>query len=348
MGSAAHLPDTSTRRSMTTVERLAAGLERFGLSGPVLALFALLAVGPLLTDDQYIWRLFVSSLLFGVLAMVFDFTGGFINAVNFGFAAFVGLGAYTSALAVTRLGLSPWQGLPAGFVAAGLLGFVTGILTLPLRGIYISLMAWFVGMTLMAMTTAMVDVTRGAQGMNVPPLFEGVTVIAAYYILLAISVVMYLMLRQIIRSHIGLAFRAIGQNYDAARASGVNPTRYKLINFTLSCACAGLLGGFYGHFVGILTPDLMDTGHSMEVMALSYMGGSGSLVGGWVAAFILIPVFDRLKSLMEVRLIIYGLSLILVMIFYPAGLAGLFRALARSRHSWWRRRSERARGPNVS
>jgi branched-chain amino acid transport system permease protein len=132
-------------------------------------------------------------------------------------------------------------------------------------------------------------------------------------------------LRLIIFSKVGLAFRAIGQNFDAARASGVNPTLYKLFNFTLSCAIAGLLGGYFGHFVGIVTPDMMDTGHTMEVMALSYIGGSGSLLGGVFAAFLLIPFFDSLKKLMEYRLIIYGLLLILVMIFYPAGLNGLYQ-----------------------
>jgi branched-chain amino acid transport system permease protein len=145
------------------------------------------------------------------------------------------------------------------------------------------------------------------------------------YFLLVMMVVVYAALRMIIRSRVGLAFRAIGQNFDAAQASGVNPTLYKLLNFTISCACAGLFGGFYAHFVGIVTPDVMDTGHTLEVMALSYIGGSGSLLGGVFAAFLLIPIFDSLKKLMEYRLIIYGMLLILVMIFYPAGLNGLYQ-----------------------
>jgi branched-chain amino acid transport system permease protein len=122
-----------------------------------------------------------------------------------------------------------------------------------------------------------------------------------------------------------LAFRAIGQNYDAAQASGVNPTRYKLLNFTISSACAGLFGGFYAHYVGIVTPDVMNMGYTLEIMALSFIGGSGSLLGGVFAAFLLIPMFDSLKRLMEYRLILYGMLLILVMIFYPAGLAGLYQ-----------------------
>jgi branched-chain amino acid transport system permease protein len=219
-------------------------------------------------------------------------------------------------------------------LATGLVGFLTGLLTLPLRGIYVSLMSWFVGLTLMALASAMVKVTRGARGIVVPPLFESASVLSYLYIFLALMVVLYVCLRLIIRTRIGLAFRAIGQNYDAARASGINPTYYKLLNFTLSCACAGLLGGFYGHFVGIITPDIMDTGHTMEVMALSFIGGSGSLLGGVFAAFLLIPVFDSLKKLMEYRLIIYGMLLILVMIFYPAGLNGFYQRVIQIIQTW--------------
>jgi branched-chain amino acid transport system permease protein len=304
---------------------LAARLAAVGLSWPLLVCLAALALAPLVVHNAYVLRLLVTSLYFGTLAMAFDFTGGFINAVNFGFAGFVGLGAYVSALMVLRLGVSPWLGLLAAAVVTGLVGAVTGLLTLPLRGIYVSLMSWFVGMTLMALAGAWIPLTRGARGLIVPPLYASITIVGQLYLLLALAVALYVGLRLIIHSRLGMAFRAVGQNFDVARASGIDPTRYKLINFTLSCACAGLLGGYYAHFVGIVTPDLLDTGHTMEVMALAFIGGSGSLLGGLFAAFLIIPLFDSLKQLMEYRLIIYGLSLILIMIFYPAGLSGLYR-----------------------
>jgi branched-chain amino acid transport system permease protein len=308
--------------------RVRTRLETLGISWPALMLLAILAIGPLFVKDQYLLRLLVISLFFGVQAMVFDFTAGFINAVNFGFAAFVGLGGYTSALLAVKLGVSPWLGLIAGATAAGILGFITGVLTLRLRGIYVSLMAWFVGLASMAIATAMADFTGGFRGLIVPPLYETATMTSHYYILLLIGVLIYALLRGIIRSRIGLAFRSIGQNFEAARASGVDPTRYKVINFTLSCACAGLFGAYYGHFIGILSPDIMGTGHTVEVLALSYIGGRGSLLGGLVTAFFFTPVFDYLKSLMEIRLIIYGLLLVLTMILYPAGLAGIFEKIS--------------------
>ena len=300
-------------------------LNSLGLSPLFLACVILLALAPLFVHNEYILRLLVISLYFGCQALTFDFTGGYINAVNFGFAAFAGLGAYAAALVAIHTGLGAWAGLLAGALLTGLVGFFTGTLTLPLRGIYVSLMSWFVGMTLMALATAMEEVTRGARCLIVPPIYEKATTTAYLYILLGLFLVVYILLRLILRSPVGLAFRAIGQNYDAAQASGVNPTRYKLLNFTISSACAGLFGGFYAHYVGIVTPDVMSMGYTLEVMALSFIGGSGSLLGGVFAAFLLIPLFDSLKRLTEFRLILYGLLLILVMIFYPAGLAGLYQ-----------------------
>ncbi|MFB0546934.1 MAG: branched-chain amino acid ABC transporter permease [Anaerolineae bacterium] len=321
---------------METTEKLGAGgawngilarLSSIGVSPLNLVFLAILAIVPLFIKDEYILKLLVSSLLLGTQAMAFDFTTGFINIVNFGFAAFVGLGAYTSALLAVRLGVSPWMGIFVGAFAAGLLGFLTGILTLRLRGIFAAVMAWFVGITLLEITAGLTDLTRGTLGLNVPLFLETAENRPYFYILLPIAIATFVVLRMVTRSHIGLAFRAIGQNIEAARASGVNPTKYRVINFTLSCAFAGLLGGFWGHYIGILMPDIMHTKHTVEVLALAYIGGRGSIWGGLVAAFIFIPIFEYLKRLMEFRLIIYGVFLMLVMIFYPGGLADIYRRI---------------------
>jgi branched-chain amino acid transport system permease protein len=314
-------------KSRQLPQRVFNSLKSVGFPIPTIIFLVILGASPLYIHNQYIFRLLVISLYYGILAMAFDFTGGFINAVNFGFAGFVGLGSYTSAMLSVYTGINPWIGLLIAMGITALVGFLTGLLTLRLRGIYVSLMSWFVGLTLMALANALVKITRGARGLVVPPIYESATILTHLYVMLALMIVVYLILRLIINSRIGLAFKAIGQNYESACASGVNPVKYKLINFTLSCAVAGLLGGYYAHFVGIVTPDVMDTGHTMEVMALSYIGGSGSLLGGVFASFLLLPILDSLKRLMEYRLIIYGMLLILVMIFYPVGLNGLYQKI---------------------
>jgi branched-chain amino acid transport system permease protein len=291
---------------------------------------AVLAVLPFIPpfNQEYLVRWMVVGLFMAAQAVVFDFTGGYINIVNFGFAAFVGLGAYTSAILAVDFGLSPWIGMFVGVVPAALLGFLTGILTLRLRGIFAAVMAWFISLAVWGLTTKLVFLTEGPLGLNCPTLLKTSSNLPYFYILFVMFMVTYVVLKRVVRSHLGLAFRAIGQNMEAARTSGINPTRYRIINFTLSCAFAGWLGGFYAHYYGILMPDVMHTSKTIEVLVVAYIGGRASLWGG---AFVAIPfVFgtEMVRSVFAeypgVNLIFYGLFLILVMIFYPGGAACLY------------------------
>ena len=286
---------------------------------------ALLVCTPFLIRDQYLVNLLVTSLYFGAQAMAFDFTAGFIGIINFGFAGFLGLGAYVSALLALRLGWSPWVAIWAGAAGAAAVGSLTGLLTLRLRGIFTAVMTWFISLTLLALAAALVPLTRGFLGLNVPLFLDTADRRPYFYILLAIAALSYLVLRGVAGSSIGLAFRALGQNLEVARASGIGPRPYRLMNFTLSCFFAGLLGGFYAHSMGILTPDVLDTRHTVEILALAYIGGRGTLWGGVLAALLIIPAFEYLKPLFEIRLIIYGLMLMAVIIVYPGGLAPLVK-----------------------
>jgi branched-chain amino acid transport system permease protein len=296
------------------------GISPFGV-----AAFIVLAIAPLFMNNQYILHLYASSLMFGALAMGFDFTAGFINIVNFGYAAFVGIGAYTAALLVVNFGISPWLAIIAGALFSSVLGFLTGILTLRLRGMFAALMSWFLGITLMSLASNLVDLTRGQLGLNVPALFATTDKTPFVYMILIITALGYVCFRKITTSNIGLAFRAIGQDLEAAHSSGVDSTKYKVLNFTLSCFFAGLVGGFYGFFVGIITPAMMHTRVTVEILVIAYIGGRGSLWGSLLAALLIIPIFEYLKPMMEIRLVIYGLLLILVMIFYPGGIAQLYQ-----------------------
>lgn len=306
-----------------------------------LAVVALAVVLPLIPpfNGQDYTRYLVSAALMAAMAVAFDFTAGYINIVNFGFAAFVGVGAYTSGLLATNLGISPWLGIFAGAGTAGFVGLLTGMLTLRLRGIYAAVMTWFVGLALMGLARNMIDITRGSLGLNVPLLLDTSDNLPYYYVILAMLLVTVAVLTIATRSSLGLAFRAIGQNLQSARASGINPTRFLVINFTLSCAFAGWLGGFYAHYYGILTPDIMLTSHTVEVLAVAYIGGRGSLWGPAVIAFPLTIGVELMRTqfsnLPGLHLVLYGLLLIVVMIFWPGGFAGAVgRAGARLQARW--------------
>jgi branched-chain amino acid transport system permease protein len=307
-----------------TIGRTITRIQLAGVSPLMCVVFIALLIVPIFVKDEFILRLLISSLMFGGLAMAFDFTSGYINIVNFGFSAFMGLGAYTSGLIVLNLGLSPWLGMLIGAIMAGVIGFGLGLLTIRLGGIFAACMAWFVALAMMAITANWVGLTRGNSGLSIPPLFDTYRNLPYYYVMFAIVVFIYLLLIVISKSKIGLAFRAIGQDPQAAASSGIFATRYKVINFTISCCLAGLIGGFYAHYIGILTPQVMHTRNTVEVMVISYIGGRGTIWGGLIAAIIIIPLMEYTKGLMEVRLILYGAAMIFIMIFYPKGLVGLW------------------------
>ena len=304
------------------------------LGAVLLVIVALLPLVPPFNQEHMIRWLIMGAFL-AAQAAAFDFTSGYIQVVNFGFAAILGLGAYTSGILTNtspvlavQPGISPWIGIFAGAILAGLVGLGLGWLTLRLRGIFAAVMAWFVGIALMGLVRNLTELTRGPLGMNPRSLLETRSNLPYYYIILAMMFVVYVLLRLVTRSNYGLAFKAIGQNIEAAKASGINPTKYRVMNFALSSFFAGWLGGFYAHYFGSLTPQtLMHTSKTVEVLALAYIGGRGSMWGGMVVAFPFVFGIEQLRSqfteLAGLHLVIYGALMIVVMIFYPDGVAGL-------------------------
>jgi len=322
--------EVESQEPVARVKRVA---RMLGVSPVGLLVVVILLVIPFVPpfNQEHLLRWLVGAALIAAQTIAFDFTTGYINVVNFGFAAFLGVGAYTSALLAVNFGISPWLGIFLGVIPSAVLGFLTGILTLRLRGIFAALMSWFVGLALLGLTRNLTELTRGPLGLNAPTFLETASNRPYFYIIVAMMLVTYLVLRWITNSRYGLAFRAIGQNIDAARASGINPTLYRVFNFTVQCAFAGWLGGFYAHYYGILTPAIMATSHTVEVLAIAYIGGRGSIWGGAFTAFPFIFLIEFLRSnlteLPGLHLVLYGLLLILVMIFYPGGVAQLYGAI---------------------
>jgi branched-chain amino acid transport system permease protein len=329
---------TEQKSSATVWDAVVTGLGRIGFTPLGVVLLVIVAILPFLPyfKQEHIVRWLIMGAFLAAQSAAFDFTAGYISVVNFGFAALLGLGAYTSAILANtnpvlalRPGISPWIGIFVGAIVSGLVGLGLGVLTLRLRGIFAAVMAWFVGIALMGLVRNLTDYTRGPLGMNPVSFLEDPSNAPYYYIILVMMLVVYITLRVVTRSRLGLAFKAIGQNIDAARASGINPTRYRVLNFALSCAFAGWLGGFYAHYFGSLTPQtLMHTSKTVEVLAIAYIGGRGSLWGGMVVAFPFVFFIEFLRSnltdLPGLHMVIYGVLMILVMIFYPDGLAGIY------------------------
>ena len=299
-------------------------LKNSGLTPVMLIVFAVIAALPLFTDSPFTLRLFITAFMTATLAMGFDFTNGYIGICNFGYAAFWGVGAYTSAILVKDYNMPLVVGLLGAVLLTAVMGVLIGCLTIRLGGIFASCMCWFVSLALLALARNLVDLTGGASGYSATFMFKPkMGYLPYYYVMFAVMIIIFIALSFFTHSTMGLAFRAIALDSGAAGSSGINHVKYKIINFSISCAIAGLVGAFYIHFVGIMTPTSMSNEKTTEIMAICFIGGRGTIWGSVISSLVLTPILERAKDLLEWRQVLYGLLMILIMIFYPRGLAGL-------------------------
>lgn len=223
-------------------------------------------------------------------------------------------------------------GLFTGGAAAALVGLCTGAVTLRLRGLYLGLTTWFIAEMIRFSISNTPDITRGTLGLSVPPiptLFglefpRGGGALSYYYLLIVIGAATLLVLGLVVRSRIGLAFRAIREDQLATESLGVSATKFKLLNFSIGTFFTGLLGSYYAHYLGILSPTPEEFGvtRTVEILTIAYVGGRGTLWGSLIAAFLLIGVQEYFRELGPYRLVLFGTLLIIVVMFVPKGLAG--------------------------
>ncbi|MFQ5774619.1 MAG: branched-chain amino acid ABC transporter permease [Kiloniellaceae bacterium] len=299
-------------------------------------LLALLIFIPPVADNRFITTVFISALMFGILGAIYDLMLGYAGLTNFGYAGFIAAGSYGSALASFHYGISPWFGLFIGGVCGGLMGLLTGVITLRLRGLYLALTTWFVAEALRFTISNTPHYTRGVLGLTVDPFpnllgidFARGALLNYYYLLMVIAALVFAAMWILVHSKVGLAFRAIREDQLATESLGLNTTKYKLINFTVACALTGVVGAWYAHYIGILSPTPEEFGvpRTVEILTIAYVGGRGTLWGSLFAGFLLIGFQEYFRELEAWRLVLFGALLIIVMIFAPKGLAGLKKYL---------------------
>ncbi|MBX6320729.1 MAG: branched-chain amino acid ABC transporter permease [Rhodospirillaceae bacterium] len=299
-------------------------------------LLAALLLTPPLADSPFVTTVFISALMFGLFGAIYDLMIGYGGLTNFGYAGFIAVGSYTSALAAFHYGVSPWLGLLLGGLAGALLGLVTGVITLRLRGLYLGLMTWFVGEAVRFSISNTPGYTRGMLGLTTEPFpsilgidFSRGNLISHYYLLVVLGALIVGAIWLLVRSRLGLAFKAIREDQLATESLGLNATRYKLINFTVASFLTGVLGSFYAHYLGILSPTPEEFGvpRTVEVLTITYVGGRGTIWGSLFAGFLLIGFQEYFRGLGALRLVLFGALLIVIMIFAPKGLAGLKKHL---------------------
>jgi branched-chain amino acid transport system permease protein len=278
---------------------------------------------PLFYDDAYVLRILTMTCIFAIFAASWDLLAGYTGQVNFGHALFFGAGAYTSALASLKLGVSPWLTIWAGAVVAALFGYLSGFLCLRLRGSYLSLATLAFPLIGLGLLFAFPDFSGGELGVSgLQRLVLGPT--ANYYVAAVSMLVVVFGLWLIADSRFGIVLHAIRDDEVAARASGINTPRYKLAVFALSAAAAGFAGALLAHYLRVAGPSTLEVALSFQVVIWGIFGGVATIYGPVVAVFILYPLTEWLGSfryLGELRLLIFAVIVLLVLLFMPRGLA---------------------------
>ena len=268
---------------------------------------------------------------------------GYAGQVSLGQAAFVGIGAYASGVLTVKVGLSPWVAMAAGVGLTAVTGLIVGIPLLKLRGHYLAMGTLGFGMIVNIVLIQWEQLTEGTIGiMSIPPLalagFKLKSELSMYY-LVALSVILSMVLAaNIIDSRVGRAMRAVHGSEVAAETSGVDTARYKLQVFVLSAAMAGYAGSLYAHHATYIHPGSFGFHQSIQLVVMAVIGGMASIWGAVLGASAVTLIAENLRSFQEFSTIIFGLVLMVIMVFLPAGLV---RGTA---DAWRRLRARRAPG----
>jgi branched-chain amino acid transport system permease protein len=282
---------------------------------------------PAVYGDAYVLRILTMTCFFAIFAASWDLLAGYTGQVNFGHALFFGAGAYTSGLLSLKLGLSPWLTIWAGAAVAMLFGFLVGYLCLRLRGSYLSLATLAFPLIALGLLFAFPDFSGGELGISGLRRLA-VTPAGNYYIALISMLAIVFGLWLLADSKFGIVLHAIRDDEVAARASGINTLRYKLIVFAVSGAAAGFAGALFAHYLRVAGPSTLETALSFQVVIWGVFGGVATIYGPVAAVFLLYPLTEWLASFRtfgELRLLIFAVIVLLVLLFMPRGIAPWMR-----------------------
>jgi branched-chain amino acid transport system permease protein len=261
-----------------------------------------------------------------LLALSLNLVMGYTGQLNLGQSAFFAIGAYVSTVLIKSHGWNFWLAGLAGVLAAGVLGLALAAFAARLRGHYLAIASLGFAVITYQVLLNWEDVTQGVRGIyGILPPVSGTT--ALFYLVAGVATVVYLLLDNLVRSPVGDTLRAIREDEVSAASLGINRAAWKAFAFGLGAAIAGLAGIFYPGLVGTLVPDAFGIVESFTMMAMVIVGGMGTMVGPVIGAVVLTFLPEVLRGFGELRLMIYGLALTLVVLFMPGGIVQAWTAV---------------------
>lgn len=311
---------------------------------------ALLLLFPFMASDYWLYlACLVSINVAGATGL--NILTGYTGLVSLGQAAFMGLGAYTVAIVQARWGTPVLFNLLAGGFVAMLGGIVVGLPSLRVKGLYLAI-ATIAASFIAHFLFANLKLTGGTAGLTLQPATVfGValdTSFRLYWVIVPVTLLMLLGAANLFRTRIGRAFIAIRDRDISAEVLGIPLLRYKLLSFGLSSFYAGVAGGLWAYFFRVVTPESFPLLMSIFFLAAIIVGGMGSILGGILGAVFMTMVPELLKLIVDllpggselavflspVRTMVFGLLIIVFLVFEPQGLAQMWRRLRRFFHLW--------------
>lgn len=300
--------------------------------GVAALLVVALLVPVALADNDYILGVVILAYVWAIATYGMNILLGYTGQLTLGHAGFFGIGAYAVGVMTVNHGFAFWPSLLVGVALSTVLGFLIGIFALRTREEYFAIFTLGVGTVIFLIIERWESFTGGPTGLIGVPYPEPIGPIefdgpgAIYYLVLAFLILTIYISAAIARSLLGRTFMAIRHSEELAASTGINVGRNKQLAFTISTGLAGLAGGLYSTYIGFLGPAVVNVQSTFEMLMYLLVGGMGSLAGPLVGALIVTTLFESFQAFEAYRLVVLGPVVILIIIFFPRGLAGLWES----------------------
>jgi branched-chain amino acid transport system permease protein len=298
-----------------------------------LAVFVLSLLVPFVVETDYVLQILFRIYLFAALGLAWNLVGGYTGQLSLGHAAYFGAGAYALALFSGKLGISPWIAVLLGIVVALVCALLIGGVSFRLRGPYFALATIAFAEVLRLIAKNLPDVTGGDVGVQVPALFHGSVNRSFYWAAVVLTGLAYATTVAISRSKFGYYLMAIREDEDTALSVGIGAAKNKLAALLVSAALTSVAGALYGSLFLFIVPDqVLSLDVSNEIAIVAMLGGAGTVLGPIVGSVVLESASEIFKNIFkEAHLLIYGVLLVVVVLFLPEGIVGSLAAFLRRR-----------------
>lgn len=295
---------------------------------PVLLGAALIAYA--FSASGYVVTVVGFAALYAIFCTGLNIFMGFTGQASFGQNAFAALGGYGSAILCADYNMEPVLALILTMTFSGIVALVVGYPTLRLRGHYLAMATFALGLITYEISIEWTSLTQGYMGYSgIPPLrlgpFEAATEKQQLAVILALLAVGVFAAYRLRNSRFGRALRAIAGSEQAAMALGIQVSRYKLMAFVVAALYASAAGSLFAHFVGFISPEVFGTTMVVQSFTMLYLGGIGTVVGPVIGAVIVSLLPELLRGFKELQDIVYLALLLGILIYAPSGLTGLLR-----------------------